>query len=166
MINRVDQEEEAVERPFDARMSWRLALYVRPYPRLLWLSGITVLLGTGALLAIPYMLDLAIQRYVLPKNYAGLVMLVVVMSAVYAVRYFAYRTQTFVASKLGQEILRDLRSELFHHIQKLNFSFFDRIPGGRPEASGTRAQERRRRRSNFLYPAVLGRPRRGPAPCR
>jgi ATP-binding cassette subfamily B protein len=131
LINRVDQEEEAVERPFDARMSWRLALYVRPYPRLLWLSGITVLLGTGALLAIPYMLDLAIQRYVLPKNYAGLVMLVVVMSAVYAVRYFAYRTQTFVASKLGQEILRDLRSELFHHIQKLNFSFFDRIPGGK-----------------------------------
>jgi ATP-binding cassette subfamily B multidrug efflux pump len=131
MINRVDQEEEAVERPFDMGMSIRLMRYVRPYPRLLWLSGITILIGTGALLAIPFLTGYAIQHFVAAKNYTGLVGLVVVMSAIYAVRYFAYKTQTFVASKLGQEILRDLRSELFHHIQKLNFSFFDRIAGGK-----------------------------------
>lgn len=131
MVNRVDQEEEAVERPFDMGMTVRLMRYARPYPRLLTLSVITVLVGTATLLAIPYMIGVAINRFIDHHNYGGLLELVALMAAIYAVRYFAYKTQTFVASKLGQEILRDLRSELFHHIQKLNFSFFDRIPGGK-----------------------------------
>ena len=131
MINRIDQEEEAVERPFDTGMFIRLIKYVRPYPRLLVASAIAILLGTGTSLAIPYMTKIAIDRDILPGNYRGLVELVVVMVGVYAVRYFAYKTQTFVVSRLGEEILRDLRGQLFHHIQRLNFSFFDRIPGGK-----------------------------------
>jgi ATP-binding cassette subfamily B multidrug efflux pump len=131
VINRIDQEEEAVERPFDAAMFIRLIKYVRPYPRLVGISIVAILLGTGTSLAIPYLTKIAIDRDVLPGNYRGLVELVAVMAVVYAVRYFAYKTQTFVVSRLGEEILRDMRGQLFHHIQRLNFAFFDRIPGGK-----------------------------------
>jgi ATP-binding cassette subfamily B multidrug efflux pump len=131
MINRIDDEEEAVERSFDGAMFVRLLRYVLPYRKLMVIAMIVLFLGTGTSLAIPYMTKIAIDRDILPGNWAGLEELTVVLAIIYAVRYVAYRIQTFTISRLGQEMLRDLRSQLFHHIHSLNFTFFDRLPAGK-----------------------------------
>lgn len=131
MINRIDQEEEAPERPFDGGMFMRLVRFLKPYPGLLLVAGVALVVGTLTTLAIPYLTKVAIDQDILPGNYRGLVELAAIMTVVYAIRYVAYRSQTFVISKLGEEVLRDLRSQLFHHIQRLNFTFFDRVPGGK-----------------------------------
>ncbi|HMG13493.1 MAG TPA: ABC transporter ATP-binding protein, partial [Gemmatimonadaceae bacterium] len=39
--------------------------------------------------------------------------------------------QTWLTSLLGQRVMRDLRMEIFGHLQRLSVSFFDRNPAGR-----------------------------------
>lgn len=131
MINRIDQDEEAVERPFDGAMFRRLLDYVTPYRRLLGFAIAALLVGTGAQLAIPYFTKVAIDQDILLRHFHGLIVLAIALAAVYGIRYVAYRLQTFTISQIGQEVLRDLRSQLYHHLQALNFTFFDRIPAGK-----------------------------------
>ncbi len=131
MINRIDQDEEAVERPFDNHMFKRLLQYILPYKRLMFWSLVSLVVGTGMQLVIPLFTKIAIDRDILPKHFAGLIPLGIALIFVYGIRYVSYRTQTYMISVLGQEVLRDLRSQLFHHIHALNFTFFDRIPAGK-----------------------------------
>ncbi len=131
MINRIDQDEEAVERPFDNAMFSRLVKYVLPYKRLMAWAIASLTIGTATQLVIPLFTKVAIDRDILPKHFSGLVPLAVALALVYGIRYASYRAQTYTISVLGQEVLRDLRSQLFHHIHALNFTFFDRIPAGK-----------------------------------
>ena len=131
MINRIDDEEEAVARPFDASMFGRLLSYLLPYRRLMAVAMVVLVVGTGTSLAIPYLTKVAIDQDILPGNWPGLEQLGIILAGVYAVRYVAYRVQTFAIARLGEEMLRDLRSQLFHHIHSLNFTFFDRLPAGK-----------------------------------
>lgn len=131
MINRIDQDEEAVERPFDRHMFQRLLRYIVPYKRLMMWSLISLVVGTSMQLVIPLFTKIAIDRDILPKHFGGLIPLGIALIFVYGIRYVSYRTQTYMISVLGQEVLRDLRSQLFHHIHALNFTFFDRIPAGK-----------------------------------
>ena len=39
--------------------------------------------------------------------------------------------QTWLTSLLGQRVMRDLRMEIFEHLQRLSISYFDRNPAGR-----------------------------------
>ncbi len=131
MINRIDQDEEAVERPFDNAMFSRLVKYVLPYKRLMAWAIVSLTIGTATQLDMPLFTKVAIDRDILPKHFSGLVPLAVALALVYGIRYASYRAQTYTISVLGQEVLRDLRSQLFHHIHALNFTFFDRIPAGK-----------------------------------
>lgn len=131
MINRIDQDEEAVERPFDNHMFKRLLQYILPYKRLMFWSLVSLVVGTAMQLVIPLFTKIAIDRDILTKHFAGLIPLGIALVLVYGIRYVSYRTQTYMISVLGQEVLRDLRSQLFHHIHALNFTFFDRIPAGK-----------------------------------
>lgn len=131
MINRIDQDEEAVERPFDRTMFVRLLSYISPYRRLAMVGLGALLLGTASQIAGPYMIKIAIDQDILPKHYAGLWVLGGLLVIIAIVRYIAYRSQTYIISRLGQEVLRDLRSQLFHHLQALHLGFYDRVPSGK-----------------------------------
>lgn len=131
MINRIDQEEEPVERPFDSSMFLRLLGYLKPYKKLMGWAIAALILNSLGTLAVPYMFELAINQDILPRHFTGLIWLSLGMVLIYVIRYVSSRVQTWVISKMGQEVLRDLRSQLFEHINKLNFTFFDRLPAGK-----------------------------------
>ena len=72
MINRIDLDEEAVERPFDNRMFKRLLQYILPYRRLMFWSVVSLVVGTAMQLVIPLFTKIAIDRDILTKNFAGI----------------------------------------------------------------------------------------------
>ncbi|MCY0878439.1 MAG: ABC transporter ATP-binding protein [Firmicutes bacterium] len=131
MIHRVDDEDEIIERPFNMAMFMRLLGYLKPYRSLTLWAVLALSVGAACQMAIPLFTKVAINRYILPKQFHGLVPLGLALAGVYLVRYVSYRGQTYTISRLGQEVVRDLRSQLFHHIHALNFTFFDRVPAGK-----------------------------------
>lgn len=82
------------------------------------LSAAVNLLGT-------YLISPIINDYILPHNYDGLVFMIVLMAAMYLCGVlcsaFAKQRMTHVA----QAIIKELRQDLFAHMQTLPISFFD-----------------------------------------
>ena len=67
----------------------------------------------------------------LPARDAGLVRGSRSAAAVLVVAVRAQYGETMLTSLLGQRVMRDLRMEIFAHLQRLSIAFFDRNPVGR-----------------------------------
>jgi ATP-binding cassette subfamily B multidrug efflux pump len=124
-------EEEALGKAYDARLVKRLLGYLRPYWSTVVIAAILLLLGSLLQIAVPYLIQIAIDDYLAVKDIEGLNYLALVFAAVLlgggAVRY----VQTYLTIWLGQQVLHDLRRQVFGHLQKLHLAFFDKNPVGR-----------------------------------
>jgi len=132
MLGRYDQDEdEVLGKAYDGRLVGRLVPYLRPY-RLVTALALLLLLTTSLLdLAGPALTKIAIDRYIEPHHPSGLTTILAVylgaLSLAFILRYFMNYTMEYV----GQNVMFDLRSQIFGHLQRLPLSFFDRNPVGR-----------------------------------
>ncbi len=125
------RHEEVLGKAYDARLMRRLLRYLWPY-RWVALGAVGLLLFLSLLqLAGPYLAKVAIDNYISRGNVRGLTLISAVFALVLVLQLAARVVQTYVIQWLGQSIMRDLRLEIFGHLQRLPLSFFDRNPVGR-----------------------------------
>jgi ATP-binding cassette subfamily B protein len=124
-------EEEALGKAYDRRLMRRLLTYVRPYRPLvagslvlLCLEGILQLVGP---ILTQRVIDVALPRHDLSIVRNSALLFVVALVGQFACSY----GETWLTSLLGQRVMRDLRMEVFTHLQRLSIPFFDRNPAGR-----------------------------------
>src|SRR5688572_2785970 len=124
-------EEEALGKAYDGRLMRRLLAYARPY-RGLVAGAFVLLLVEGLLQLVGPILTRRVIDEALPARdaalvaqWAGLFALTLVLQA--GCSY----GETILTSLLGQHVMRDLRLEIFAHLQRLSVAFFDRNPVGR-----------------------------------
>src|SRR5258708_9548887 len=68
----------------------------------------------------------------LPAHDAGMAMRAAVVWAASLVRAFVCSYgETILTAILGQRVMRDLRQQLFRHVQQLSIAFYDHTPVGR-----------------------------------
>ncbi len=125
------QEDEILGKAYDARLMRRLLTYLRPYRWAVALSVLLLLLTAGMDLLGPFFVKIAIDRYIVRGEGAGIGRLAVfylaTLLAAFAFRY----VQNFIMQVIGQQVMYDLRLALFTHLQRLAVSFFTRNPVGR-----------------------------------
>ena len=116
---------------FDGRLIRRLWTYVRPHQRWVWL-GLTLLLFTSAVgLLQPWILKLAIDRYIVPGELGGFGWILLLYAAAAILELAGRGVQNYVVDLAGQNALIDLRMALFGRLQRYSASFFDRTPIGK-----------------------------------
>lgn len=81
--------------------------------------------SSGLALAGPYLIGVAIDRYILPRDYAGLLRLCAILLAVYAIGAVMSWVQAYVMIRVSQRTVWELRNDLFVKLQKLPLRFFD-----------------------------------------
>ena len=124
-------EEEVLEKSYDAQLMRRLLGYVRPYMGLV--GGALLLLSIEGVLQLvgPFLtrqvIDVAIPAGDTTFLAQATAAFVLALLAQFACSY----GQTWLTSMLGQRVMRDLRMQIFSHLQRLSVSFFDRNPAGR-----------------------------------
>ncbi len=123
--------EAPVGRAYDARLLRRLWHYVRPYRRDFWWSMVCLPLTSVCMLAQPYLLKVAIDRYVAARNVQGLGLIGLLYTAAMVGEFAAIYAQYYLTMLVAQNSLADLRGDLFTHVQQLEAAFFDRNPVGR-----------------------------------
>jgi len=124
-------EEEVLGKAYDARLMRRLLAYLRPY-KLYVGSALVALMGDGLLqLAQPYLVKLAIDRYIARGDLSGLNRIAGLYLAVLAGAFVLEYGQTYLMQMMGQRIMFDMRLEIYRHLQRLDLSFYDRNPVGR-----------------------------------
>lgn len=87
----------------------------------------------GAVLASvkPYLVKIAIDDKIANYDLIGLYQIVGLMIAVLIAQACMQYFDTYLAGKLGQTIIRDIRIKLFSHLLKFRLKFFDKTPIGR-----------------------------------
>ena len=117
---------------YDHRVVMRLMVYAKPYKSMLLFVMITMLLYTGTSVALPMIIGIAISGIVGDDASVSRLSLAVILffltAGVGFVTQFAYLRSL---ARLGQNVLYDLRTDLFSHIQSLSMSFFDKSEVGR-----------------------------------
>lgn len=124
-------EEDALGKVYDRRLVGRLLVYVRPYGSLV-IAALSLLLVEGLLQLVGPVLTRRVIDVALPAHDTQLVRTSAVLFAVSIAAAFACQYgETMLTSLLGQRVMRDLRHDLFAHLQRLPITFFDRNPVGR-----------------------------------
>ena len=103
----------------------RLLRYFQPH---VWqIAGVTalVILSTLLSLAGPLLLGVAIDHYIMPGDLPGLVRIALLMLATYLGASLTSAIQGFVMVGIGQRLIRDIRAQLFAHMQTLSMKYHD-----------------------------------------
>jgi len=134
------REEEALGKAYDTRLTRRLLAYLRPYKRRVWFALALTLAINPLELLTPYLFKVAVDSYVVPvlqhhlpatAGLRGLAWVTLVFLATVMLGFTLYYIQIRVMQRVGQEIMYDLRREVFGRLQRLPMSFYDRSPVGR-----------------------------------
>ena len=134
------REEKKLGKFNDINITWRLLQYLRPYRwQVVW--ALVMLLGITAMeLVGPYLFHVAIDWYIIPF-YSGQIstkaatwglatVVLIFLGAILGIFFLQY-AQLRVMRRIGQEVMYDLRKEIFERLQRLPLSYFDRNPVGR-----------------------------------
>ncbi|MEE3314817.1 MAG: ABC transporter ATP-binding protein [Treponema sp.] len=128
--NRYDIDE-TYEDSYDFGQLKRLGKYVKPHSKAM-VGVIFLMLITAALgMLYPYFLKIVMDKAIPNKDFKTILILAGCTLGISLFTAFALKLKISIMTKIGQGIVHDLRSDLFSHILKLPFSFFDSRPHGK-----------------------------------
>jgi len=127
----VISDDDVVGKAYDARLMRRLLEYLRPYWRQVALAFVTIIVSAVASLVQPYLIKVAIDRYISRRELTGLNVLAALYLTVLVASFAAEYFQTWTLQLTGQRIMYDLRMAIYRHLQRLDLRYYDRNPVGR-----------------------------------
>jgi ABC-type multidrug transport system fused ATPase/permease subunit len=108
----------------------KLLALLRPYRGKVVLMFVALFLATGAALAPPYLLGLAIDDGIGAGDATALTWITVAFLVAAAINFAATYAQTYLTGWVGQRALADLRRRIFAHLQTLSIGFYSRNRSG------------------------------------
>ncbi|MCL5959458.1 MAG: ABC transporter ATP-binding protein, partial [Chloroflexi bacterium] len=123
--------DEAIAKVYDHRIAMRLLGYLGPFKWRIALSVLFLLTASAASLAGPYLIKLAIDSGIGQKDLLTLDAVIAIFVGAQLANWGASYGQTYLMSWVGQNIIFRLRQQLFDHLQRLSFSFYDHTGVGR-----------------------------------
>lgn len=125
------EEDEPITKPFNWNQFIRILSYMKPYKRYFYLSFMFMMLATVYNLAGPYLIKLVIDEDIPFKNIHGLFYKTLFYICLTLLYVLSLRMRTVLMTKLGNNVVSDIRMQLFTHLQKLSLTFFDNRPAGK-----------------------------------
>lgn len=128
--NKFDVDEQ-LETPFDIRHLKRSLKYAARYKKRIALSLTLSAIGVIIGLMSPLIVKNAIDNYMPAGNVpmllasGGALFACIVVSVIFA------KIRSTMMTKVGQDIVYDIRKDLFEHMQKLSFDYYDSRPHGK-----------------------------------
>ncbi|GGA01437.1 multidrug ABC transporter ATP-binding protein [Paenibacillus marchantiophytorum] len=92
--------------------------------------AVLTILGSGLALLGPYLIGVAIDDYILPRNADGLVRLCFLLLGSYLMIGAASWVQSYIMAGVSQRTVWEMRQDLFQHLHQLPVSYFDQTSHG------------------------------------
>lgn len=116
---------------FDLEILKRLFQFIKPYNLKFYSLILSIMLGAALAPILPLLIRQTIDGPVSAGNYTGLAKMMAIMIVILVAQSLIQFTNTYLAGWLGQNIIRDIRVQLYHKILHLRLKFFDDTPIGR-----------------------------------
>ncbi len=126
-----NQEEKAIGKTYDFKVAKRLFRYLRPYWKLAIAAVVmTIFLNILGALS-PKFVQYAVDNYIVPKQLEDFSLFVIAFFFVLLFRFIFQYTQEIVINRVGQQVMFDLRTEIYTKLQKQEVAYYDKNPVGR-----------------------------------
>lgn len=108
-----------------------LFTYIIRFKRIALLALVLMLLTALARMAPPYILKVAIDRFIAHRDFHGLSLMAVCYLAFIGMEYGALYFQIYTTQLFGQSVIKEIRLNTFAHIMALPVPYFDKTPHGK-----------------------------------
>ena len=123
--------DEVMEDKFDINQLKRLFTYVRPYKGQLALALFLMLSSSALTMLFPTFIMKIMDEYIPAGNIHAIVQITMITIVIILYSCICIRWKIRITSRIGQEIVHQLRSDIFCHLQELPFSYYDERPHGK-----------------------------------
>ena len=125
------REDEVLETPFDFHHLLRASVYIKKYLGGMILAFVLSAIGGIAALFGPMLTQKALDDAIPNKDTQMLFWLVGILIAAYVVSVIFTTIRSRIMVNVSQNIIYDIRKDLFAHLQKLPFQYYDDRPHGK-----------------------------------
>ena len=116
---------------FNIKLFYRLLGFTKPYKLNFIFVSISAIIISFFSILNQYFLKIAVDEYITPKDYLGLINVIILMVAILCFQVIFQFLFIFFTNLLGQKVVFDLRTKLFRTIIKFKMSYYDKSSVGR-----------------------------------
>src|SRR5688500_3490484 len=124
-------EEEQIGKTYDLRVARRLVRYIKPYWRYASAALVLTLLTNVLISTQPYFTKMAVDDFITPKNVEGIWIFALAFFGVFLFRFIFSYAQEILLNNVGQQVMFDLRTQIFTKLQRQELAYYDKYPVGR-----------------------------------
>lgn len=124
-------EDEVLHSGFNKNDFKRLWLYMKPYKGKLGFSLILILISSIVSLLGPLLIKNALDIQIPNKSIIGLIIVSVLFFICNFILCTIMKHRMYIMSEVGQNILVDMRRDLFVNLQRVPFNYYDSRPHGK-----------------------------------
>lgn len=125
------KEDEVLETPFDFHHLLRASVYVKKYVKKMIAALLFSIIGGVAGLFAPMIIAQALDVAIPNKNERQLFLLVGLLIGIYVVSVIFTTIRSRIMVRVGQDMIYDIRKDIFGHLQELPFQYYDDRPHGK-----------------------------------
>ena len=120
-----------MKKNFNLKLFNRLIGFTKPYKfNFIFVSFSAIIISFLSILN-QYFLKIAVDEYITPKDYKGLLIVIVLMLSVLCFQVIFQFLFIYFTNLLGQKVVYDLRTKLFKTIINFKMSYYDKSSVGR-----------------------------------
>lgn len=79
----------------------------------------------------PLVIQWTLDNQVVAGDYQGMVQMMLLLVGLLIIQSIAQYVHTYMSGWMGQQVIRDIRTQLYEHLVRLKLRFFDKTPIGR-----------------------------------
>lgn len=128
--NKFDVDEE-LDSAFNIHQFRRMLQYLKPFKRKVIFTVLLMLAASASALLGPYLVKEAIDSKIPDKDVNGLFVLAGIFLATLVLNWICMQFRLKNMAEIGQSVIHNIRKDIFEHIQKLPFSYYDSRPHGK-----------------------------------
>lgn len=123
--------DETLQSEFNLTHLKRLASYITPYRKDMIFTILLNTISAALSMLTPIFLMIIMDDYIPKNNIRGIVLISLLLLVIYLIISVIIAAKTTITSRLGQNIIHTIRSDIFKHLQELPFSYYDDKPHGK-----------------------------------
>ncbi len=127
----MEKEQVSSGNIIDFKVLMRIMKFVQPYKgRFYFLIFLTLAIGVLTPVR-PLLIQWTLDNPVASGDYNTMFEMMVVLFGLLVIQSVAQYVHTYMSGWMGQQVIRDIRTQLYQHLVNLRLRFFDKTPIGR-----------------------------------
>ncbi len=123
--------DETLQTEFNFAHLKRLGSYIKPYRKDMLLTILLMTVSSALGMLTQRFLMTIIDVYIPNHDIKSIVLISLLLLVIFVIISAALRLKVSLTSRIGQNIIHTIRSDIFNHLQELPFSYYDDKPHGK-----------------------------------